>query len=448
MRSRRWLGVLVACSYLMSATSSAEPFPVLEGDYFGQPEPGARAVRFAAGLISQPGRYEFALSFSPSGDELLFTQQFPQQAVAVHHSRVEAGRWTEPARVELSGGAKAEEMEAFFSPDSRHIYFAPYDEGMDVRIWSLDIGEQGWTNPRELGPPVVNAPAFYPTTSLDGTVYYTNLKERRIFRAQVTDGSVSGAEDAGIEFGGHAFISPDGSFVLLDARTPDSLGDSDIYVAFRQPDGTWESPRNLGSEVNSSYSETCPSLSADGRFLFFSRYDEEREISDIYWIDAAVINAAKVRVDARECFRKLTELAGSWTGSGGSIESDPSPARHDFAVVSGGTAVMETMDPEGEREINLYHLEGDDLVLTHYCGAGNQPRLRLDLEKVSPGVLPFVLAGGFGFDPEKDRHIHTARLVIRRENRLESRWTAEKAGEVVMESRFELTRDRSSATKR
>jgi len=284
---------LISCRTADEDARAHTGLEALSGPYFGQQEPGLQAQPFAPGLISLQGRYEFAVSFSPAGDELLFTEQVPEELVSVYYSRVEEGAWTEPAPVRLSDGARSEEMEAFFAPDGKRIFFAPYDEGMDVRIWSLEVGPDGWRNPRELPSPVADDPAFYPTMSNSGTLYYTNLAARKVYRAELDDVSVSMVEDAGLDFGGHAFIAPDESFVLLDARQPDSLGGSDIYVAFRLPDGSWERPHHLGAEVNSSFDETCPSLSADGRYLFFSRYNEPDEVSDIYWIDSAVIEAAR-----------------------------------------------------------------------------------------------------------------------------------------------------------
>ena len=56
-------------------------------------------------------------------------------------------------------------------------------------------------------------------------------------------------------------------------------------------------------------------------------------------------------------------------------------------------------------------------------------------------MLPFVLVDGSGFDLDMDRHIHSAKLVLRRGGYLESWWTAEKEGQVVIESRFVLERD-------
>ena len=294
MRSWMVAPVGLVCLLIGSLVQAGEEgFPVLKGPYFGQKVPGLQAEPFAPGLISLSGRYEFALSFSPGGDELLFTQQVPEEKVSVFHSRVEGGVWTEPVEVRLSGGAKKDEMEAFFTPDGQWMFFAPYDEGMDVRIWSLEVGPEGWHNPRELPSPLADAPAFYPTMSDEGTLYYTNLAARKIYRAELEGNSARSVEEAGLEFGGHAFIAPDESFVLVDARQADSLGDSDIYVAFRQSDGSWGSPRNLGPEVNSEFSETCPSLSADGKYLFFSRYNEPDEVSDIYWIDSTVIDAKR-----------------------------------------------------------------------------------------------------------------------------------------------------------
>lgn len=446
---RYWMVGLVATGWWLTASptlaglagsADEDSFPVLIGPYFGQQEPGLQAKPFAPGLVSLQGRYEFALNFSPAGDELLFTQQVPEQLVSVYHSRVEGDAWTKPSPIRLSDGARLEEMEAFFAPNGKLIFFAPYDEGLDVRIWSLEVGPNGWRNPGELAPPMADDPAFYPTMSNRGTLYYTNPADMRVYRAELDGLAVSSVENAGLEFGGHAFIAPDESFVLVDARESDSIGGSDIYVAFRRPDGGWTRPRHLGAEVNSDFDETCPSLSADGRYLFFSRYDEPDDVSDIYWIDSAVINAARREVTADEAFQLLSQLEGRWIGSGGRLGTEPEETIHELTVAAGGAVVMEVMDPGGEREINVYHLVEGDLMLTHYCGAGIQPRLKLDLGRAAPGVLPFVLVDGSGFDPATDRHIHSAKLIVRQGGHLESWWTAEKEGQVVMESRFVLER--------
>jgi Tol biopolymer transport system component len=183
-------------------------------------------------------------------------------------------------------------MEAFFTPDGARIYFAAYNEGLDVRIWAVDRDREERRSPRQLGPPVADEPAFYPTTTTEGIIYYSNIVKRRIFKARISGDSVAEVQDTGLE-AMHAFISPDESFVLLDRREGGRDDDADIFVAFRHEDGSWSRLVNLGPAVNTDFTETCPSLSADGRFLFFSRYDEPNEVSNIYWVRAAVVEAAR-----------------------------------------------------------------------------------------------------------------------------------------------------------
>lgn len=260
-----------------------------EGPYFGQQPPGLTAELFAPGFVSIIGRYEFAMSFAPAGDRVLFTVQTADKKVMVLHTRQVAGKWTPPAPVSLAAGARKDEMEAFFSPDGTSVFFAPYDEGLDVRIWQVQVDGDGWKDPQPLRGNVAEDPAFYPTLANDGTLYYSNIMERRPYSARRMDDGSWAAQPVGVESVMHAFIAPDESFMLLDARREDSLGKADIYVSFPGGDGGWTTPVNLGPGVNSEYIETCPSLSPDGKYLFFSRYNEENEMSQIYWVDAEVI---------------------------------------------------------------------------------------------------------------------------------------------------------------
>jgi len=265
----------------------------LSGPYIGQAVPGLTAELFAPGVVSVTGRYEFAISFAPSGAHAMFTVQTADENVMVLQTRLQDGHWTEMEPVSLASGARKDEMEAFFSPDGHTVYFAPYDEGLDVRIWQVTVNGDDWTNPHMLTGTIADAPAFYPTMASDGSLYYTNIAERRPYVASQNEDGSWDAKPVDVEFGGHAFIAPDQSFLLLDARAEDSLGKGDIYVAFPTAEGDWSKPINLGPGINSEFSESCPSLSADGKYLFFSRYDEDGGIAQIYWADAKVISNAR-----------------------------------------------------------------------------------------------------------------------------------------------------------
>ncbi len=73
--------------------------------------------------------------------------------------------------------------------------------------------------------------------------------------------------------------------------------------------------------------------------------------------------------DAQASFEKLKSLQGNWTGKAMGHDLQVS-----FKVTSGGSAIMSEINGL-ENMISMLHLDGDRLMLTHYCAAGNQPRM-------------------------------------------------------------------------
>ena len=118
-----------------------------------------------------------------------------------------------------------------------------------------------------------------------------------MYYAPNKNGKFPEVKELGIEVGFHGFISPSLDYLVVNARNKeDAQRKSDIYVYFKNEDDTWSKPINLGKEVNSNFGETCPSITPDGKYLFFSRYNEEDndegkgKFSNIYWVSAEVIN--------------------------------------------------------------------------------------------------------------------------------------------------------------
>lgn len=76
--------------------------------------------------------------------------------------------------------------------------------------------------------------------------------------------------------------------------------------------------------------------------------------------------------DAQKSFEKLKTLAGSWEGA-----MEGKPMQVSLRVTSMGNALMHEMTGAGmpDDPITMFHLDGDRLLLTHYCDAGNQPRM-------------------------------------------------------------------------
>ena len=81
----------------------------------------------------------------------------------------------------------------------------------------------------------------------------------------------------------------------------------------------------------------------------------------------------------QKSFDAVKALAGNWEGKtteGGAVQAS-------YKDTAGGSAMMSEIRSEkhgkSEDMISMFHMDGDRLLLTHYCGAGNQPRMQATL---------------------------------------------------------------------
>jgi hypothetical protein len=137
-------------------------------------------------------------------------------------------------------------------------------------------------------------------------------------------------------------------------------------------------------------------------------------------------------------FERLKALAGAWEGTVATRDGPPAQVR--FEVISGGSAVMETLFPGAGNEMrSVYHLDRGALVMTHYCAAGNQPRMRL-AKGSTDDLLVFEFTGGTNLDARKDMHIHGGRIRLAGPDRLEAEWDHWKGGKKTGSATFFLAR--------
>jgi hypothetical protein len=129
-------------------------------------------------------------------------------------------------------------------------------------------------------------------------------------------------------------------------------------------------------------------------------------------------------------FEKLKALTGEWIAA----EDNPMAKKGDlvarYAITASGTAVVETIFPGSPHEmVTVYHADGDDVVLTHFCMAGNQPRMRA---KAAKGTrLDFAFDGGTNIDAKSDRHMHSASLELVGADEIRTEWTEYEGGKTV-----------------
>lgn len=269
-------------------------FPPLEDRYFGQKPPGLIPEIFAPGIVSINGRGEGSISFSPDLDELYFGIFEEDGNPSVYFSKLEDKKWTNPKKINFTKDKKAGELHPFVSPNGKKIYFSAYDSNFENgKIWYVNRFENSWSNPTQLDSPINDDEVIHPNLTKNGDLFYFNISKRKTYYAPNKNGEFPEVQE--VEIGGaHAFISPSQDYLAVNARNrEDGRNDSDIYVYFKKKDGTWSKPINLGNEVNSNFRETSPSITPDGKYLFFSRYNDEGGLPNFYWVSTEVIHKLK-----------------------------------------------------------------------------------------------------------------------------------------------------------
>lgn len=262
--------------------------------YLGEKPPGSTPRVFASGLVSMKGRFESTISFSPDLKEMYFEAKNEGEVSQIYYTKFIDGAWSAIQKANFTRGLKKEEMHPFLSPDGKRIYFTAFDDFFsDERIWFSDRLEQTWSEAKKLQSTVNNDPVFYANHGHTNRLYYFNLSDFKTYAARHLDGKLVNPKVVPIEKGHHAFISKQDDYLLVTAKNSEDVNrqDNDIYVYFKKQDGTWSDPINLGPKINSSFSEKTPTISPDGKYLFFGRDERSTEpgLSDIYWVSTEVI---------------------------------------------------------------------------------------------------------------------------------------------------------------
>lgn len=133
----------------------------------------------------------------------------------------------------------------------------------------------------------------------------------------------------------------------------------------------------------------------------------------------------------------IKALAGTWEMKGEDGKAGPTVS---YRVTSAGSAVMETLFAGTPKEmITMYTMEGDDLVLTHYCAMGNQPHMKALPEKDAK-VIAFEFTGGGDMKSRDELHMDSLTMTFTDATHLRHDWTMWQAGKVVQTVTLELTK--------
>ena len=289
------IGLLTSLLFTPWFSSSEEVLSVPKGPYLGQKAPSLVPKVFAPDVISVEGRYEGTISFSPELNEVYFGANNPGGETHIYFSKLTDKGWTTIKRANFTKGEKDEEIHPFVSRDGKRIYFTGLNSDLsDTRIWYVNRFDQGWGNPVKLGSPINNEQVFYANQANSDELYYFNLNKGKTFYASASGGSFNQTQELALAPGfHHAVIAPSQDYMIVNGRNKEEgRKDNDLFVCFKQADGSWSNPINLGKAINTSVNEKGPSITHDGKYLFFGR-DESDGKANIYWVSTEVIDRLK-----------------------------------------------------------------------------------------------------------------------------------------------------------
>ncbi len=148
--------------------------------------------------------------------------------------------------------------------------------------------------------------------------------------------------------------------------------------------------------------------------------------------------AGKKRAQQAEAvFDKIKSLAGDWVATKGEHKGQ---VALNVRVIAGGSAVVETEFPGSPQEmITVYHLNGNNVMLNHYCMLGNQPRMKVK-QGDTEDTLVFEFAGATNLSSENDAHIHEGKMKFVDQDTIHSTWVMFKDNKAQEEHTFEMAR--------
>jgi len=139
---------------------------------------------------------------------------------------------------------------------------------------------------------------------------------------------------------------------------------------------------------------------------------------------AAPVDAADA--PAFRMYERMKSLAGEWEGTfEWSQGRTGSGTLHvTYYLTGGGSALVENLVMGGAPTMaTVYHLDGNDLRMTHYCAARNQPRLRAVKVDEAAGSVEFTLVDVTGIGPKNPGHVQGFVLRFLDADRLNLRFT-------------------------
>lgn len=276
---RNWLPLITSFLLICSSQGAATK---LTGPYIGQKPPGLTPQLFQPSERTTEYR-DWGGSFTPDMQTYYFSRWFKEGKSKRFAYQFENNVWT------LS------EVSPHFSPN-----MSPDGKTMFSGTKYIEHTENGWSQPKSLGPMFEDFRIMRLTASKQDTFVFdeaTRTGNGLLRYSRLVDGKRQPPKPFGKNINSgkwtaHPFIAPDESYIIWDSEREGGYGSSDMYISFRQPDGSYGKAINFGDTINTEGEDGGGSVSPDGKYLFYCRRCSPPNF-DIMWVDAKIIDVLR-----------------------------------------------------------------------------------------------------------------------------------------------------------
>jgi hypothetical protein len=130
------------------------------------------------------------------------------------------------------------------------------------------------------------------------------------------------------------------------------------------------------------------------------------------------VTLAWAQSDAQKALDHFKSLAGTWTGTSPKGET----AEVTYKVMAGGTTVMADIKMGDEAMTSMYYVDGDRLLMTHFCPSNNQPRMKAVVSPDGKSVT-FDFVDATNLATPQTGHMHKVVYVFTDADHYSEDWT-------------------------
>ncbi|UCG28408.1 MAG: PD40 domain-containing protein [Bacteroidales bacterium] len=297
--------VLLLSFFITPGHNQQSFFQDLTGPYLGQKPPSSTPELFAPGVIST-GISEGCSGWGNNMEFFIFQKWIDGNSKHYIMNQID-GIWSKAELLPFFD--KYQVGDFTIAPDGKTMIFASNivideigSDGEGGNIWIIEKTETGWTEPKHIGLEInTKYHDSYPCLAGNKNLYFFSRRPggygdsdlyisefiNGIYQKPVNLGQVLNTKHHEYD----TYISPDEDYMIFCSTKPEGLGSDDLYITFRQNDGSWCNPVHMGDKINSEKSENRPYVSPDGRYFFYT--STIRGNRDIYWVDSKIIKELK-----------------------------------------------------------------------------------------------------------------------------------------------------------